>query len=874
MDWSYQGAKTKEISFPLGGIGTGCIGLAGNGRLIDWEIFNRPNKGSANGFSSFAVKAEDENGLIDARFLQGDFQPPYMGQVIRKSDYAGYGFGPDRSTLAGMPHFENCEFIGRFPFAQLRFEQSTFPLRLSLTAFNPFIPTNEDDSSMPAAFFEIEAENLQSRAIRFTAAFNLAMPVPGFADLPQEKSFCRTKQVGGRHAIQQGNHAEIGHVGYGDMTILTDAAEVSLQHQWYRGSWFDNLKIFWQDFCRTGPLNDRHYEQGQNGDTATLAAHLELQPGERKKVRFILAWNYPNCENYWKPYDPAGDTRCKDGCCCEETRGKTLEKGWKNHYATRFVDSLESARYAMSEYERLYRDTRLFEETLFASAMPKSAVEAVSANISILKSPTCLRLEDGSFYGWEGNNCVCGCCEGSCTHVWNYAYALPFLFPRLERSMRDLDYRYNLRAGGGMHFRLMLPLGRCDWGMRPCVDGQFGGVMKTYRDWKISGDTEWLKKHWPTVKQNIAYAWSDENHDRWDPDKTGVIWGRQHHTLDMELFGPNAWLTGFYLGALKAGAEMADFFGEPETAAEYRAIFKRGRKWVGENLFNGEYFIQRCDIDDKSVLQPYAERDPKVFEAYWNEEAGEIKYQIGEGCSIDQVLGEWHCNLMGLGEIFDKSQLQSALRSIYKYNYKKSMRDFANVCRLYTLNDEAGTVICAYPDHVKAPGVSLPYNDETMYGFEYQVAIHMLMEGMQGEGEELINAIRTRFDGERRNPWNEYECGSNYARSMASYALLNVYSGFEYDMVARRMGFHPKNEGSFFWSLDSGWGRVSFCGNTVELSVLYGSLTLRAFGIGPKKPLKALLGNQEIAFAASEKELRFDTEVVLKSGDTLRVVCG
>ena len=81
--------------------------------------------------------------------------------------------------------------------------------------------------------------------------------------------------------------------------------------------------------------------------------------------------------------------------------------------------------------------------------------------------------------------------------------------------------------------------------------------MKVYREWKICGDTEWLRACGPNVSA-IAFAWHPDNEDRWDPDKTGVLWGRQHHTLDMELFGPNAWLTGFYLGALKAAAEMAE----------------------------------------------------------------------------------------------------------------------------------------------------------------------------------------------------------------------------------------------------------------------------------------------------------------------------
>ena len=37
----YKGEKTQEISFPLGGIGSGCIGLAGNGRLVQHRGFRK-----------------------------------------------------------------------------------------------------------------------------------------------------------------------------------------------------------------------------------------------------------------------------------------------------------------------------------------------------------------------------------------------------------------------------------------------------------------------------------------------------------------------------------------------------------------------------------------------------------------------------------------------------------------------------------------------------------------------------------------------------------------------------------------------------------------------------------------------------------------
>ena len=154
--------------------------------------------------------------------------------------------------------------------------------------------------------------------------------------------------------------------------------------------------------------------------------------------------------------------------------------------------------------------------------------------------------------------------------------------------------------------------GRSDF--RPCADGHFGDVMKVYRDWKICGDTEWLRSLWPSIVSAIAFAWHPDNDDRWDPDKTGVLWGRQHHTLDMELFGPNAWLTGFYLGALKAAAEMADHLDEPELAAEYRDLFEKGKSWADAHLFNGEYYHQLIDLNDRTGCPVSVRHDNAISE--------------------------------------------------------------------------------------------------------------------------------------------------------------------------------------------------------------------------------------------------------------------
>lgn len=856
MKRKYMGEKRREISFPLGGIGSGSIGLDGTGRFRDWEIFNRPSKGSINGFSHFGIKAEADGKTVDARVMNADLLGSYMGRYVAHNEYSGYGYGPSRHLLSGVPHFRDSVFYGEFPLAQVEFMDETFPGRVRLEAFNPFIPSNDADSSIPAAFFTAEVRNIGDQTLTYTFALSV--------NNPSSRTHLNRLSHGAHfQGIELADDlADREAPGFGSILFAIPAdAAMQAQQYWYRGSWFDNLQIFWQDFTAPGELKNRVYDGTEDiaynnrEDVATIAVRAVVAPGETWRQRFLIGWYYPNCCNYWSRQP------------CEQT--------WKNYYAALFDGPESVADYAFCEWDRLEAQTRLFHNALFSSNLPPEAMEAVSANLSILKSPTVLRLADGQFYGFEGCQCNIGCCEGSCTHVWNYTFALPFLFPKLERSMRELDYTYNQGEDGGMSFRLQLPLGRGRWKFRPCVDGQMGGVIKTYREWKLSGDSEWLRRWWPKVKKSLEYAWAPTNEDCWDPERSGVLTGRQHHTLDMELFGPNAWLNSFYLGALKAASEMADAVGEPESTAAYRKLYEQGRAYTDAELFNGEYYVQKVDIHDPHILDPYEAGDTltggSTRKVYWSDEAHQLKYQIAEGCGVDQVLAQWMCELSGVGDILDRSHVAEALRSIYRYNFKPSLRDHFNPCRIYGLNDDAGLVICEWPEGKEKPVVPIPYAEETMHGFEYQAAIHMIMHGMEEEGMNVVRGIRQRYDGEKRNPWNEFECGSNYARSMASYALLLAYSGFHFDMVRKKMGMKPLRPGCYFWSLDGAWGVCTVEGSFAELEVLYGELTLKSWVVpDAEKVVGMTLDGVDQAFTADEDALKLNHEITLKAGGKLR----
>lgn len=791
--------KTRSISFPLGGIGTGCIGLAGNGELKDWEIFNRPSKCTRNGYSHFAVKATC-GGKTVARVLHGDTVENLIGEPNGRNNF---GFGPRANSLAGFPHFGRVTFDGEFPLARLTFSDDGFPAVVRLCAFNPFIPHDEFNSSLPAAFFEWEIENTSAEELHFSLAATVRNPA--------ESSLNERVSEGGfsgalmKHATLSDTDA-----AYSDLCVLTDGGDTAVQEYWYRGAWQDGCTTYWRNFTDCDRMPERRYAEPALKDHCTVTSYASVPAGGRTRIRFIISWNVPTGKNYWSSRD-----------------GEWYGGTWRNYYATQFKNSLATARYALENFDSLLSKTALFSDALQSCSLSESVKDAISANLSVIKTPTAIRPEDGSFWGWEGCGETEGSCFGTCQHVWNYAYVMPYLFPRLERSIRENTVKYGLRENGATGFRIRLPLARDMATPRACVDGQMGEVIKFYREWKFSGDDEWLKKHAESIFKMLEYAWSDSNPDKWDADMDGVMEGRQHHTLDMELFGPSSWLEGFYLLALDCGARIAEHLGDERRRLLYTRLYEQGRAWTNERLFNGKYFFHSVDLSDRSLVDSF-DAAPK----YWNGEAGEIKYQVAEGCIIDQMLADWHAALIGVRGVFDSEKKKTALENLYRNNYKDSMREVANMWRNFSLNDEAGTVICSYPEGARVPAIPVPYCEETMTGFEYALAGLMVSEGYVAEGESMVKAIRDRYDGEKRNPWNEIECGSNYARSMASYALMAIYSGFSFDMPRKHVGFSPVGgEGKYLFSACESWGTVEFDRGGCTLSVLGEPLTLRSVSV-------------------------------------------
>ena len=265
----YTGEFLNEISFPVGGIGCGCIGLAGNGSLIDWEIFNRPNKGSRNGYSHIAVKLKSQSGTY-TKVLNSDLNTELTGHY-EKSKFTGFGFGPSSMTMSGFPHFRRCVFTGEFPIAKLDFSDDDFPGPVSLTAFNAFIPLDSKNSSIPAAFYEISYTNDSENPVEFQCAFSLANPFEASENSTVVQGDITSVKLSYAGKTQTDP-------GYGDIS-LSCIDPTFVQEYWYRGVWQDGISTFWNEFAYTDRLTERRYAQPGSFDTCSILKSVTLSPG-------------------------------------------------------------------------------------------------------------------------------------------------------------------------------------------------------------------------------------------------------------------------------------------------------------------------------------------------------------------------------------------------------------------------------------------------------------------------------------------------------------------------------------------------------------------------------------------------------------------
>ncbi|RLF14837.1 MAG: hypothetical protein DRJ66_05340 [Thermoprotei archaeon] len=842
---------------PLGGIGTGTISICGDGSLRQWEVLNIPCHTAYVPYSFFAIWIKG----VGAKLLQSKpFMDEFNPGVLTNDHYVPEEL---RRLVERLPTVDKTKFIGEYPIATVIYEDKEIPVKITLRAFSPLIPLNSRDSALPVIFFifTVRNETQEHYEVSIMASLQNFVGWDGISEIRG----VRFRLYGGNYNVLR-KRKDLTAIVMRNSLIESKSprwGEIALalvgegEHTWFL-QW-NNLDELWNEFSREGKLpNDKVSKESQPGTTwcSSIACRFTIKPNEERRITFIYAWFFPNRYVNWEQeYSPIKDD-------------KSLF--WiGNMYAKWFKGVEDILNYVYENLDRLINETMLFHDTFYDSTLPYALLDRVTANISIIRSPTCFWAEDGRFYGFEGCHGVStggkygGCCPLNCTHVWNYEQTLSRLFPDLERTMREVELFYQQHPNGYIPHRVVLPLylprpwDRPIGGpKKPAIDGMLGTILKTYREYLWGAGRKWLKRLWPRLKLLMNYILKN-----YMVDENGVMWGEQPNTFDISVYGANTFIGSLYLASLLAMAKMAREVGDEEYANRIIELFKKASKAYDRLCWNGEYYIQVCK--NRS-----------------------LRYQWYEGCLTEQLVGQWWAHILGLGYVLPRNHVRRALMSIMKYNWRENFRNFPyEKRRIFAHEEHPGLLNCTWPKGGR-PKDPILYCDEVWTGIEYEIASLLLYEGMYDLAMKIIRGVRKRYDGERMNPWNEIECGDHYVRAMSSWTLLEAALGYRYFAPSATLEFSPnvpfRLVKGFFITPD-GWGTLlkeeDKGVERVEIATKYGSVKVRELRLrvkGVVKDVKVLLNEKTVKSDVVHQDenrivIRFKNIVNIDRNSTLRI---
>jgi uncharacterized protein (DUF608 family) len=616
-------------------------------------------------------------------------------------------------------------------------------------------------------------------------------------------------------------------------------------------------------------LNIDYTTESEQQLIGALQSELTVKPGESKTVKFAVSWYFPEYtggdvlfastaeQNFYSNMDFIPDLKQK-----------------RRFYASKFESSQEVINYVTKNYQELSSNTNAWVNTWYDSTLPEWLLDRTFLNISTLATGTCHRFEDGRFWAWEGVDS----CPGTCQHVWHYAQAMARLFPELERNLREVsDYDISYHEDGSLNYRAEasqfgLALEDLSAHAKFAADGQLGTILRVYREHTMTENNNFLIRLWPKVKKSLQFMMTQSDSD------SGLINAPQYNTLDVTWHGKIPWISSLYLAALAAGKQMATEAGDEPFASQCDACLIKGKSSFVDELYNGEYFVHKADNKHPESMN------------------------LTEGSYIDQVFGQGYAMQLGLERVIPKEESCSALNALWKYNFTTDVSDYRNNFtdieggRWYAMPGEGGLLMCTWPKndcHKKEPillGLDVTsegYLNECMTGFEYQVASHMVAEGMVEKGLAITRTIHDRYHASKRNPWNEVECGDHYSRAMASYGVFINICGYQYHGPKGELSFHPKLNLDNFksaFTAAQGWG--SYTQTLIDSSqksavkIVYGQLSLKKLSITKfdnKKLISATakIDNQEILSSIAQNndgiDVLFDELLTITKDQELTV---
>ncbi len=729
-------SQLPRSGMALGGIGTGGFEVRQDGGFVHWSIFNNwplfpgtrylwnPKQTL---FFKLWVRAENEN----PRLVLLQIEDGHGAGAIDGHEY--------QYMFPWMSAVDEIETTASFPFADLTFEREGVPLAVSMRAWSPFIPGNAKDSSLPLAFFDFEITSRSERpvdvqvlaVVRNAAAFD--QPARVYRNT-------RVRENGLSAVVLSADQVDPEAATTGAMCLATFGGESTAYMGW------EHHHPYYERTLREFPLPEVDDTDGRNSRDpvtgarradprcfATLGRHARIEPGGSFSPKFALTWHFPNL------YGRIADRSDLPGIPLDEPHGHEQLEG--HLYSNWFDSALDVARYAGQERSRLLAETTLFHRTFFDSSLPGFVLDQVNSHLNTLRTSAWL-THSGMFGILEGLSPLKPWAGIATTDVAMYGQiAVALLFPELDRLTVEMWKKFQQPNGCVIHSI------SCNshtanpneiTGHRLDMPAQF--VFMSLRAALWSGDEEFLRSLWPSVKAALAYVLRerDANGDLL-PDMTGIMCSYDNFPM----FGVAPYVVTQWLAAIASALVAAERLGDGEFVKEYTLVLENGRRVLEESTWNGSYF-QLCS-------EPVP-TDP----------SGSL------GCLSDQILGDGAARQLGLPDIVDPKKRLTALRTVIAMNYK----------------DDQGLRNCQWPGDVWLHDIHqdtwIDQANTCWTGVELNFAAQLLYAGLQENAFEIIRNIDERY---RRWGiyWDHQEFGGHYFRPLSALAIPNAFLGVSYD---------------------------------------------------------------------------------------------
>ncbi|MEN6665991.1 MAG: GH116 family glycosyl hydrolase [Phycisphaerae bacterium] len=868
---------------PLGGLGTGSVEIWPDGYFHQWQIFNLGRWAAYQPDKPVAPEPKMDIGGLTfyLRTREGGGEPLTRRLGMRTDQHNLYSF-------AWLKSVEQIDFTGAYPMAALEYIDDDLPVAVEAAMFSPMIPHDARTSGTPGFSAVFTLTNLTDEPVDVSLMGLLNNPVAaGLDDRRLTNTISRdhgatflTMATASREKFQTVGSLSLG-VSGGDASWLAGEyesyiggifvshwsagqtpygmAHESLFHEFRRDGRLPSLgggnspsglltlsaeeiaalpprqqkalleEILQQPFAhylwrrvkevepailrgREGVslfLNQARVRldhlagrdrKGGNWGTGALCSTLTLAPHERRQVRFVLGWHFPY--HY-------------------SARGPVLGHAYENW----FKDAGEVSRFLMANAPDHQRQVEQFTHALMDTTLPDEMPQAWSAQLSTLAKCTWWTKDD-KFAVWEG----LGCCGFHTTDItYQGSFSILALFPELQQRQMKMGAKFQ-RADGRVHHFFVPDLSAVDGGFdRVDMNQQF--VLLACRDYLWTGDRAYIRSLWPHIvaAMNNTAALDADGDGLPDHDTC-------RNTYDAWNFaGTPSYIASLWLGALLAGARIAEDLGHARQGAAWRRLLKKASASFDKKLWNGEYYSLWVDGRDRD-----------------------------ECCMTDQIDGEWFTGLIGLGSCLPRQRITAALEAIVRHNF----------------NSEDGLLNATYPSGRKKRlctyrnlQAAAPWT-----GIEYAMASMMLDFGMPGPGTAVVRNIHDRYLRAGRF-WNHVECGDHYYRAMSSWAVLLGATGFKIDVPRQSVTFAPAladDQCRAPWVSSTGWGNFSQGPSEFTLRCHCGRLSFKLLNLHLQGKVATVRLNGRkipatISLRRGEAQITLARAAALTEGDVLTV---